>query len=63
MLPVAAERMVTIWRRAAVTPRPVCEPQYWDDERRSARAAATPRPARAAPSRDTQHSQRKNDRR
>jgi hypothetical protein len=48
--PVAAERMVSIWRTTA--PRhPVHEPVYWNDERPAPRPAARPTPNRA-PSRD-----------
>jgi len=37
-----AARMVTLWRAAAVPPRPRHAPLYWDDERKGARAVANP---------------------
>jgi hypothetical protein len=46
MPPASAERMLDIWRQAKGHARPVEPPVHapvtWDDERRSARAAATP---------------------
>ena len=38
----SADRMVAIWRKAAQRSQPVHQPAHWDDERRSARSAATP---------------------
>jgi len=38
----SADRMVAIWRKAAQGSQPVHQPAHWDDERRGARAAATP---------------------
>ena len=55
--PAAAERMVAIWRQTTVTPPRSHAPVYWDDERRGARAAATPAP-RAAASRREQNNPR-----
>lgn len=46
--PAAAARMVAIWRTAAAPPRPRHAPLHWDDERSSARAAATPARHRTA---------------
>jgi hypothetical protein len=45
----AAQRMLAIWRREESRGNPAYAPAYYDDERRSARAASTPaehRPAR-----------------
>lgn len=50
--PAAAERMLAIWRRASVRAKPAYAPLHYDDERRSARAQATPAEHRAAGSRD-----------
>ncbi|MEP7029683.1 MAG: DUF2336 domain-containing protein [Pseudolabrys sp.] len=54
MTPQAAESMVEIWRKTAgQTPRePKHESMHWDDERRGARAPATPQPRRAIRPRD-----------
>jgi hypothetical protein len=64
MQPAAAERMLEIWRQSGGQRRPAQEvaqqgvareaahePMHWDDERRDARAAATPARHRAAPGR------------
>lgn len=60
MQPAAAERMLEIWRQSGGPAQEVAqaaardaayEPVYWDDERSSARAAATPARHRAAPAR------------
>jgi hypothetical protein len=40
--PQAADRMVAIWRKTGGPSRPVHEPMYWEDERRSARSLSTP---------------------
>ena len=52
MPPSSAERMLDIWRQAKGSARPVEPPVHapvtWDDERRSARAAATPTHHRVA---------------
>jgi hypothetical protein len=44
----AAERMLAIWRQEGSRSQPVHAPAYYDDERRSARAASTPGQHRAA---------------
>ncbi len=56
LTPAAAERMLAIWRQAGGAPKGRYEAQYYDDERRDARSAATPARHRAAPSRDAQPS-------
>jgi hypothetical protein len=52
MAPATAERMVAIWRQAGGARGPIYEPMHWDDERRGARAAATPARHRAPRSDD-----------
>lgn len=42
LTPSAAQRMVAIWQHAGSRPKTRHAPQYWDDETRGARAAATP---------------------
>jgi hypothetical protein len=46
-----AERMVAIWRQTGARAKPAHAPLHHDDERRSARAAATPGEHRSARSR------------
>jgi hypothetical protein len=61
--PAAAERMVAIWREAAVARRPAHEAVHWNDEQRGARAAATPVRHAAAPRHNEQSTRFKaNDR-
>lgn len=45
----AAEQMAAIWQQSIARVRPPHSPLHWDDERRSARAAASPQPHRATP--------------
>jgi hypothetical protein len=52
MAPEVAERMLSIWRKAATPAKPAHEPGLYDDERRGARSLATPSQQRAAPRRD-----------
>ena len=56
LTPVAAERMLAIWRKPGQRSRSVHEPVHWDDEQRSARSLATPTQHRAARGRDGQRS-------
>ena len=56
LTPVAAERMLAIWRKSGQRSRSVHEPVHWDDEQRSARSLATPTQHRAARGRDGQRS-------
>jgi hypothetical protein len=56
LTPVAAERMLAIWRKPGQRSRPVHEPVHWDDEQRSARSLATPTQHRPARGRDGQRS-------
>jgi hypothetical protein len=48
--PDAAERMLTIWRKASARAAPVQarthEPMHWDDDRRNARSLSSPSPQR-----------------
>ncbi len=58
--PTAVERMVAIWRAASAARKPaqgpVHAPVLWDDDKRGARAAATPSQRTAAPRREEQSS-------
>lgn len=56
LTPVAAERMLAIWRKPRQQSRSVHEPVHWDDEQRSARSLATSTQHRAARGRDGQRS-------
>ena len=56
LTPVAAERMLAIWRKPGQRSRSVHEPVHWDDEQRNARSLATPTQHRAARGRDGQRS-------
>ena len=56
LTPVAAERMLAIWRKPRQQSRSVHEPVHWDDEQRSARSLTTPTQHRAARGRDGQRS-------
>lgn len=56
LTPVAAERMLAIWRKPEQRSRSVHEPVHWDDEQRSARSLATPTQHRAARGGDGQRS-------
>jgi hypothetical protein len=47
LAPAAAERMVAIWRQTGAPAKPSHAPLHYDDERRGARAAATPAEHRA----------------
>ncbi|HEY5217768.1 MAG TPA: DUF2336 domain-containing protein [Pseudolabrys sp.] len=59
LTPVAAERMLAIWRKPGQRSRSVHEPVHWDDEQRSARSLATPTEHRAERGRDGQRSRAK----
>jgi uncharacterized protein (DUF2336 family) len=48
----AAERMIAIWRQTGAPAKPSYAPLHYDDERRGARAAATPAEHRGARGRD-----------
>jgi hypothetical protein len=50
--PEAAQQMTAVWQTTGTPRRPVHEPVYADDERRSARAATTPSRHRTARTRD-----------
>jgi uncharacterized protein (DUF2336 family) len=54
--PAAVHRMLTIWRATVVRRRAIHETVYWNDERRSARPAATRAPPRAPAERETRPS-------
>jgi hypothetical protein len=57
LAPATADRMVAIWRQAGGMRRSARTWTYWDDERRSARAAATPM-RHALPRRDVSRAPR-----
>jgi hypothetical protein len=52
LTPQAALQMTAVWQTSGTHRRPVHEPVYADDERRSARSAATPSQRRAPRTRD-----------